>query len=202
MTGKAELDSLAVELRIEAEAAEASLRDALGHALRAGELLIEAKGKVKHGEWLRWLEANFPGSERTAQGYMKLAANPPRVSDLESPTVRGALAELAEPREEPPEEPPEPTPVRYPADEEEIEGEIVEEPPGLPAGMERVNEGTLRAAVGNLIAQSRSVERLLDSDFTVLIHSDEDRISLSADIEWVSRVAHRLKEAPREEENR
>ena len=44
-------------------------------ARAAGELLLEAKDTVKHGEWLDWLEANFEGSGRTARAYMRIAAH-------------------------------------------------------------------------------------------------------------------------------
>src|SRR4051812_29165519 len=91
------LDGLAAVAVAEHEAFERDARSAIGHAIRAGEALIAAKAKVRHGEWLPWLEAHFPASERTAQGYMRLARNPQRVADLG--TVRAGLAELAEPRE-------------------------------------------------------------------------------------------------------
>jgi hypothetical protein len=44
------------------------------HALRCGELLIEAKNEFgRHGNWLPWLSANLPDLPiRTAQHYMKL----------------------------------------------------------------------------------------------------------------------------------
>jgi hypothetical protein len=58
-------------------------------------LLIEAKSRVRHGEWLSWLEANCPLSDRQARNYMRLARNRQRVADL--PSVREAVAFLAEP---------------------------------------------------------------------------------------------------------
>lgn len=67
----------------------------LEHALRAGRALLEAKGKMPHGEWLPWLRANFEGSERMAQRYMLLAGNPTRVSDLEEPSLRKALEAIS-----------------------------------------------------------------------------------------------------------
>lgn len=75
----------------------ASYRYCLRHALVCGRLLIEAKARVPHGEWLDWLRANFNGSERAAQGYMRLASdpNPQRVADT---SVREALQKLANPR--------------------------------------------------------------------------------------------------------
>src|SRR5215210_6325913 len=85
-----ELPAIAKELRGEVEQAEQHWQSAVRHAVRAGELLTEAKGQVKHGEWLPWLEENFPGSERTARNYMRFAANRQRVADL--PTVREAVS--------------------------------------------------------------------------------------------------------------
>jgi len=35
--------------------------------------LIEAKALCRHGEWLSWLKANVPFSERQARNYMRLA---------------------------------------------------------------------------------------------------------------------------------
>jgi Protein of unknown function (DUF3102) len=91
------LPALAGEIRNEVEAAESAWQDAVGHAIRAGELLIEAKAQVKHGEWLSWLEANFPGfSGRSASNCMRLARNRDVVAHL--PTIREAVAELTAPK--------------------------------------------------------------------------------------------------------
>src|SRR3990170_1914443 len=65
------------------------------HALLAGQALLSAKAGMKHGDWLPWLEANFDGSERIAQLYMKVASNPQRVADLEDPSLRSALAAVS-----------------------------------------------------------------------------------------------------------
>jgi Protein of unknown function (DUF3102) len=95
------LTDLAARIRAEHEAAEISYRKCVQHALVAGELLTEAKGKIAHGRWLPWLEANCGLSERTAQRYMRLfnergtlEANTTRVSDL---SIRGGLNLLAKP---------------------------------------------------------------------------------------------------------
>ena len=48
------LTDLAARIRVEHGAA-ASLGDAARHAIAAGELLIEAKALVRHGQWLPWL---------------------------------------------------------------------------------------------------------------------------------------------------
>ena len=66
--------------------------------LALGGLLIKAKATVPHGQWLPWLRQNITFSERTAQGYMRIAQRSSRlqirngVADL---SVRGALKELA-----------------------------------------------------------------------------------------------------------
>jgi hypothetical protein len=97
------LDVLADEIRTEVASAETAFQSALQHAITAGEKLIEAKGLVEHGQWLPWLEANFPGTDRTASTYMRLARNSETVSDL--PTVRDAIQFLATPRLSPPSDP-------------------------------------------------------------------------------------------------
>jgi hypothetical protein len=82
-------------------AATQAAHRALEHARRAGELLIQAKAHVPHGEWLPWLETNCPDvAERTAQAYMRVARRWPeleakaqRVADL---PMRQALALLAD----------------------------------------------------------------------------------------------------------
>jgi hypothetical protein len=82
----------------EHDAAQASARDAVAHAIRAGELLIDAKASLKHGEFNAWLAANVTFSERTARGYMRLAgldeAKRQRVADM---SLRGALRSLSTP---------------------------------------------------------------------------------------------------------
>ncbi len=51
------------------------LRSALETARQLGELLLEAKALVLHGEWLGWLRSHCPNvSTRTCQLYMQVAA--------------------------------------------------------------------------------------------------------------------------------
>lgn len=90
------LTVLAREIQQEVEAAETAWSKALQHAIRADELLIEAKGMVKRGEWEPWLKANSPGGRTTAANYMRLARNRQQVADL--PGVREAVAYLAAPK--------------------------------------------------------------------------------------------------------
>jgi hypothetical protein len=66
-------------------------------------------------------------SERTAQVYMRLAANAQRASHLEAATsIRAALAELVEPRETPRLEPPRVTPAEALDRLRAVEGHRVE----------------------------------------------------------------------------
>ena len=67
------LADLARRINAEHEATEAAMQSGLEHAMKAGELLLEAKQAVQHGDWLPWLKANCSVSERTAQLYMKVA---------------------------------------------------------------------------------------------------------------------------------
>jgi Protein of unknown function (DUF3102) len=70
------LIGLAARIRAEHKAASKALKASVVHAIKAGELLLEAKRTVAHGEWLGWLQANCEIPERTAQAYMRLARLP------------------------------------------------------------------------------------------------------------------------------
>jgi Protein of unknown function (DUF3102) len=71
--GDNSLADLAARIRAEHEATSDALRSGVAHAMAAGDLLIEAKALVKHGEWLPWLRDHCAISERTAQLYMRCA---------------------------------------------------------------------------------------------------------------------------------
>jgi len=51
------------------------LKMTLDKAIRVGELLQEVKEGLKHGAWLPWVEENLSFDLRSAQRYMKVAAN-------------------------------------------------------------------------------------------------------------------------------
>jgi hypothetical protein len=67
------LPELAARIRAEDEACTAALKRGLQHAAAAGKLLIEAKAKLPHGQWLPWLRDHCSLSERKAQRYMAIA---------------------------------------------------------------------------------------------------------------------------------
>jgi hypothetical protein len=71
------------------------------HAIRAGQALQGVKDQLAHGEWGPWLRANFEGSERTAQDYMRLARYPQRAADMEEPSIRQALKAIRAPEDRP-----------------------------------------------------------------------------------------------------
>lgn len=89
----------------EHEAAQASMRSAVVHAIRAGELLIEAKAGIPHGDFGEFCKA-LPFSDRTGRGYMRLARldaeERQRVADM---SLREALEAIAETKREPIEPP-------------------------------------------------------------------------------------------------
>jgi hypothetical protein len=43
--------------------------------LRVGELLVQQKQKLPHGQFTKWVEENLPFTTRTAQNYMKVFRN-------------------------------------------------------------------------------------------------------------------------------
>lgn len=58
---------------------------AIGGARRAGELFLEAKGRVGHGNWELWIGEHVPGlSKTTVWRYMELAKQILHVKDLEA----------------------------------------------------------------------------------------------------------------------
>ena len=70
------------ELITQIEAAHAevisAVRGGFPSAAKAGKLLLEAKKRVRHGEWKVWLEKHVRGiSPRTCRVYMQLATVDP-----------------------------------------------------------------------------------------------------------------------------
>lgn len=91
------LVDLAARINVEHEAAGRALKRSLQHAVAAGDLLIEAKAQLKHGQWLPWLSEHCQIPERTARLYMRLAKNKTEIGNVADLTVRAAVALLASP---------------------------------------------------------------------------------------------------------
>ena len=91
---------LAVEINGEHALAMQHAGAAVSHGIKVGQLLLQAKETIAHGQWLPWLRANVLFSERTAQSYMRIAhKSPPEIrngaADL---SLRKALQHVAGPR--------------------------------------------------------------------------------------------------------
>jgi hypothetical protein len=96
------LADLRDRFKIEHAAVIGALRNSLNCAMAAGDILLEAKLRLKHGQWLPWLET-CDISERTAQRYMRLARNRPEIESNPTPVsglgIKGALTLLCAPRD-------------------------------------------------------------------------------------------------------
>ena len=88
-------DDLAREINTEHGHVEPYKRNTIEHAIRCGELLLEMKQRVGHGNWLAWVEEHFEASERTARNYMEIAKSAAAADLSEDATMRSALRALA-----------------------------------------------------------------------------------------------------------
>lgn len=87
------------EINLEADLAEKGAFNWLSHVIKCGQLLIEQKAKLEHGEWLPSLMQYCNLRERQARRYMEVA-NRSRETDLEDvDSIRGVLRLLAKPSE-------------------------------------------------------------------------------------------------------
>ncbi|MFZ5495493.1 MAG: hypothetical protein ACOZE5_09190 [Verrucomicrobiota bacterium] len=97
-TVAAEINRLHSTVTQETAASRAALNGAITAAWQAGHLLTAEKKRVRRtmgaGAWLLWLEANFRGTPRTAQRYMKLARSVADVAFLQGMSLRQAYARL------------------------------------------------------------------------------------------------------------
>jgi hypothetical protein len=79
------------------------MTEAALHACQAGDLLLQMKAQLKHGQWEPWVKRYCPFlSIRTAQEYMRLAAAVPktqRAAVLKGKSLRQGLKLLRPPRE-------------------------------------------------------------------------------------------------------
>jgi len=99
-----ELDTLAQKINEEHNAYKEGFGNALGHAIKAGEALTEAKSKCDHGQWGKWLNDNFEFCEKTAQNYMRVYKERDRLqnrNDVADLSLRGAVAQLTKTKKEP-----------------------------------------------------------------------------------------------------
>ena len=82
------VENLATEIRVEHAAAQQHAERAIEHAKRAGQLLMQVKAELPHGEFLPWIDANLEVSRRQAQRYMRAAQGKPMTArKIKSDTV-------------------------------------------------------------------------------------------------------------------
>src|SRR5687768_17211090 len=83
------LEDLVREINEAHDQTEQHFNNAVQHARRAGQLLLEAKKQVTHGDWKKWVKDHCKFSLRTAQTYMVLARRWP---ELQQKAQRAALS--------------------------------------------------------------------------------------------------------------
>jgi hypothetical protein len=88
------LADLATQLNSEHQQVKSCVMKGATHAVKAGQLLWIARRTCPRGQWLQWLAENCEFSERTAQVYMKLAEELPRLAHPQSSadmSISGAI---------------------------------------------------------------------------------------------------------------
>jgi hypothetical protein len=111
------LPILAAEISAAHDAAIKAAESAVGHAIQAGQKLIEAKSLLGHGQWLPWLH-QIGIEPRSAQRYMRLA-KVPNASSVTHLGIAAALDAIA--IHHAPKEPESEPPWRRPLEDGEIE---------------------------------------------------------------------------------
>jgi Protein of unknown function (DUF3102)/ParB/Sulfiredoxin domain len=99
---QAALAALGVRIEAAHQQAHDHARSAVDHALECGQLLLEAKAALEHGQWLPWLSTHTTVGPRQAQRYMQLAEHRAALEGKYDAathlTLTEALATLATPR--------------------------------------------------------------------------------------------------------
>lgn len=97
-TAAAEINRLHEEAKRGSLVSREALHGALVAAWRAGHLLVLERRRVFQdigtGAWLFWVKANFRGTARTAQRYMRLAHTVADEAFLQGMSLRQAYARL------------------------------------------------------------------------------------------------------------
>lgn len=90
------LDDLVREIRDEHRMVVQGLSTAVVHAIRAGELLLEAKTRLPYGAWGEWLSNNTPDvTVEHARTYMRVARHRDRVLSETPSSLKAARKMLA-----------------------------------------------------------------------------------------------------------
>lgn len=93
-----EINFLFAQTELAVGASRSQADCAIEWAWKCGGKLNEQKAKLRHGEWLPWLEANCPTvPHRTATRYMYHASKYATVADLKAAIKAKAVSVLPEP---------------------------------------------------------------------------------------------------------
>jgi hypothetical protein len=101
IANSAELQALADKINVERAGFERKSVESAEHLVRLGELLEEVRRKIRHGGWLKWIDANTGISQRHVYNFMQISAAV-RAEKLEVATVaslgvKAALKLVAKP---------------------------------------------------------------------------------------------------------
>jgi hypothetical protein len=97
------LTDLAARIRSSHEAMRQILHTAVKRAMDTGDMLLEAKAQLGHGEWMPWLRDHCTLPQRTANLYMRLAKGRAVIEasgDIAGLTLNAAARLLAPPRDD------------------------------------------------------------------------------------------------------
>jgi hypothetical protein len=95
---RADLVKLAEEINQAHQECGGHFKATVQHAVIVGQKLIEAKRKLKHGEWLKWVEEHCEFHVSSAKRYMTHARNRSKLGDL-PPTEALKLPKPKRPKE-------------------------------------------------------------------------------------------------------
>jgi hypothetical protein len=70
-------------------------RSILTKAMWIGEMLLKQKKELSHGEFVKFIERNFPFSLRTAQHYMRAYKNKDKIEEAQVKSIRGVYKIIA-----------------------------------------------------------------------------------------------------------
>jgi hypothetical protein len=87
---------LIAEINNEHRLAKSHADQTIKHAVRCGELLLQQKDRLPHGQFMAWIAQNCEFSGRSARNYMKVAENFNNGSALPLSSLRQALLPPAE----------------------------------------------------------------------------------------------------------
>ena len=90
------LTDLAHRIKAEHQAVVGTVRRSLEHAIAAGELLAEAKGLLRHGQWMAWVKKYCGIPHRTVNLYLRLASHKEQIGNVANLSIRDAIKLLQE----------------------------------------------------------------------------------------------------------